>query len=51
MKKIRTFLCLALILVSLFALVSCSTFNSVKSNFEKMFFFCLFISKNRCFLK
>lgn len=35
MKKTRKILCLALVLVSLFALVSCSTFNSVKSNFEK----------------
>lgn len=35
MKKTRKILCLALVLVSLFALVSCSSFESIKSSFEK----------------
>ena len=35
MKTTRKILCMALILVSLFALVSCSSFGSIKSNFEK----------------
>ncbi len=35
MKNLRRLLCLALIIVTLFALVSCSTFKQVKNNFEK----------------
>ena len=35
MKTARTTLCMALILVSLFALVSCSAFGGIRSNFEK----------------
>ena len=35
MKTTRKILCMALVLVSLFALVSCSTFGGIKSNFEK----------------
>ncbi len=35
MKNTKRILCLALILVTLFTLVACSSFGGIKSNFEK----------------